>query len=51
MDEHKEVDKFMAIERAMARFLVVSGTGQGMRFSDPEVIVTQLSDRELSTFS
>jgi hypothetical protein len=35
MDEHKEVDKFMAIERAMARFLVVSGTGQGMRFYDP----------------
>ncbi len=33
--QHTVVPKFSAIDRALRRFLVVSGSGQGMRFYDP----------------
>ena len=33
--QHSAVPKHVAIDRALARFLVVSGSGQGMRFYDP----------------
>ena len=33
--QHTVVPKHVAIDRAMERFLVVSGSGQGMRFYDP----------------
>ena len=33
--QHTVVPKHVAIDRAMARFLLISGSGQGMKFYDP----------------
>jgi hypothetical protein len=40
--EDNKIPKFIAIDRALARFFVVSGSGQGMRFYDP-VTASQLT--------